>query len=240
MPSLRAHPVAVLNRSTVLPDADASRIVKALQMQASRDFAPVWGIDARLSFLPTAKTTGWEGKWNLVILDDSDTANALGYHDLTPEGLPVGKVFAKTVQFYRGLVSVTASHELLEMLLDPFISLAAEDPARNVFVAYEACDAVEADRLSYAVEGQQMSDFVMPAFFDPTSRGRTEARYSFCGSVYAPFELAAGGYELMYVPGRGWVQRVAKKAAAASDRPRVGSRRERRATPTSDWEPSIA
>ncbi|UIF89492.1 hypothetical protein KAF44_29135 (plasmid) [Cupriavidus necator] len=36
-----------------------------------------------------------DGTWWLVILDDSDQANAYGYHDVTNDGLPLGKVFAK-------------------------------------------------------------------------------------------------------------------------------------------------
>lgn len=239
MTSSRAHAVAVLNRSTVLSDSDASAIVAALQIQASRDFAAVWGIDAKLTFIPKAQTTGWEGKWNLLLLDTSDEANALGYHDLTPEGLPVGKVFAKTDLQYRAVVSVTASHELLEMLLDPFISLCAEDPKRGVFVAYEASDAVEADELGYAINGVTVSDFVTPAFFDPTATGRKGETFSFKRHVHAPFELAPGGYESVYVPGRGWTQHTARDAGArASDRPRVGSRRERRRAPTLEWQNS--
>ena len=32
----------------------------------------------------------------MLVLDTSDQAGALGYHDVTPQGLPLGKVFAKT------------------------------------------------------------------------------------------------------------------------------------------------
>jgi hypothetical protein len=235
MPSRRAHSVAILNRSSVISDADAEKIVEALQVQASRDFAAVWGIDARLNFVPSTSTKGWQGKWNLVLLDTSDEANALGYHDLTPEGLPVGKVFAKSDAQYGAKVSVTCSHELLEMLLDPYISLCAEDPARGVFVAYEASDAVEADELGYDIDGVTVSDFVTPEFFDPTAAKRKGERFSFRGNVAKPFELAHGGYESIFVPGRGWTQRTARSEPSALDRPRVGSRRERRMTPTAEW-----
>jgi hypothetical protein len=33
------------------------------------------------------------GSWWLVMLDDSDQAGALGYHDLTSDGLPLGNIF---------------------------------------------------------------------------------------------------------------------------------------------------
>jgi hypothetical protein len=241
MPGQHAFPVAILNRSTVLSDADAEAMVPALQRQASEDFAGVWGIDAELSFLRTDQLTGWEGKWNLVLADTSDEANALGYHDLTPDGLPLGKVFAKSDALAGAQVSVTASHELLEMLLDPYINLTAQDPARGYFVAYEACDAVEADAIGYTLDGVLLSDFVTPEFFDPTAAQRPGERFSFRGNVSKPFELATGGYEIIWVPGQGWTQNAAPaEGPQALDRPRVGSRRERRAAPTEEWQRSPA
>src|SRR6266571_4314023 len=65
--------------------------------------------------------------WWLVILDTSDVADALGYHDFTPAGRPIGKVFAQSDIMDNLEWTVTASHELLEMLADP-------DIVRTVFV----------------------------------------------------------------------------------------------------------
>lgn len=243
MPARIAHKLAVLNRSTVLSDSEVHAISSALQKAVSRDFAKAWGIDASMKFIGARTMTGWEGRWNLLVLDDSDVANALGYHDVTPEGLPLGKVFAGTDLKYGAKVSVTFAHELFEMLLDPWISLCAEDSRRGVFVAYEASDAVEADELAYDVDGVAVSDFVLPAFFDPTALGRAGAEFSFGGHVHRPFELAPGGYELLYIPGRGWTQRTARKVEEgelSSDRPRVGSRRERRVVGVQRWQPSPA
>ena len=85
--------IAVINESTVLSDADVVPIVAALQKQVTNDFRPVWGVDAALT-ITAAGTPPPTGSWWLVLLDDSDQASALGYHDLTTEGLPIGKVFA--------------------------------------------------------------------------------------------------------------------------------------------------
>jgi hypothetical protein len=46
-------------------------------------------------------------------------------HDTTPDGLPLGKVFAGTDKAFGTQWTVTASHELLEMLGDPAINLTA-------------------------------------------------------------------------------------------------------------------
>ncbi len=109
--------IALVNQSTVVKDADASAMTDALQTQVSRDFFPVWGVDAKLTFLSHGKNPA-AGSWVIAILDNADQANALGYHDITPDGLPLGKVFAKTTIDDGGEVSVTTSHELLEMLGD--------------------------------------------------------------------------------------------------------------------------
>jgi len=75
----------------------------------------VWGTPAKL-----IESTGFVKKaWAMVFLDDADEAGALAYHDLTPEGLPLAKVFVRTTLEAGESVSVSASHELVEMLVDP-------------------------------------------------------------------------------------------------------------------------
>jgi hypothetical protein len=216
--------VAVLNRSSVVTDETAERYTKALKIQVTRDFAPFWGIDARVTFVPSTDLTSWKGKWNLVIADTSDEAGALGYHELTPEGLPVSYAFAKTDKLSGYSTSVTMSHEILEMLGDPNINLAAEGPGG--FYAYENCDAVEYDGDGYHIEvdGRQVlvSDFVTPAWFSQDAPGPWDFRRLLNG----PFELRGGGYISIFKNGS-WTNDF--------NRPLVGSRTERRTVPRSAW-----
>src|SRR5207244_6897591 len=126
-----------------------------LQTQVQRDFAPVWGIDADLSFVPQDSAPP-SGAWWLVILDNSDQAGALGYHDVTNQGMPLGKVFAATDQQFGSQWTATASHELLEMLGDPEINLTVfvqSSQSAGVLYAYEVCDACEADQFGYNING---------------------------------------------------------------------------------------
>jgi hypothetical protein len=62
----------------------------------------------------------------MVFLDDADQPGALAY--LTPDGLPQSKVFVKTTLENNDLVSVSASHELVEMLVDPATNLMTTGP----------------------------------------------------------------------------------------------------------------
>jgi len=143
MPQLAPIQISVINASTVVADNDVQPVVDALQKQVTNDFFPAWGVNAQLTFVPTGGTPP-PGTWWLSILDDSDQAGALGYHDLTPDGLPIGKVFAGTDLKYGMTWSVTASHELLEMLGDPNINLTVfvqNDQSTGILYAYEVCDA---------------------------------------------------------------------------------------------------
>jgi hypothetical protein len=151
--------ITCFNKSTLDPGVDFGRLVAALQTFVDKFFTPVWGTPARLE-----RTTGFvKGAWALTLLDTADVANALGYHDLTPDGLPLSKVFVGTTLSAKQKVSVTACHELAEMLVDPAINLAATGPT-GTFYAYETADAVKEDE--FLIDGIAMSDFVYPSWFE--------------------------------------------------------------------------
>jgi hypothetical protein len=238
--------ISIMNDSSILTDAQVSAVVPSLQIQVSRDFAPPWGVDADLDFVPTGQQPP-VGHWWLTILDNSDQAGALGYHDTTPDGLPLGKVFAGTDKAFGTQWTVTASHELLEMLGDPAInltalSMTAFEIAQNVvgrLYAYEVCDACEADQDGYSISGVLVSDFVYPAWFEPfRSAGSTQFDQQL--RITEPFQLLPGGYISVYdmTSGTGWQQAsrpMPLPAAFAPQRAPIGSRRERRRTPRNQW-----
>ncbi|MCW2886181.1 MAG: hypothetical protein QOE54_497 [Streptosporangiaceae bacterium] len=234
---MTAITIAVLNLSTALTDARIEEALPALQTQISRDFALVYRTDAHLVFVPkTGRPPA--GAWWLGVFDNSDQPGALGYHDLTPEGRPFGKVFAAT-DLAAGLSwTVTMSHELLEMLADPDINITifyrSSGTAGRLY-AYEVCDAPEADAYGYTIDGVLVSDFVYPAWFQDTSAG--DAQFDHAGHIKAPLELLPGGYIGVFdLSGSGWIQLHPTGAELHyRDRPRVGSRRERRRTPREQW-----
>jgi hypothetical protein len=235
--------IAVINRSTKVTDAQVQALVPALQTQVRRDFAPVWGVDADLAFVPSHGSPA-PGAWWLVVLDTSDQAGALGYHDLTKEGLPLGKVFAGSDIQDGYSWTATASHELLEMLGDPDINLTAAVESSNhapKFYAYEVCDACEADQYGYKIGDVLVSDFVYPAWFE-SFRKKGSTQFDFGKHLSKPLQLLPGGYIGVYDPtsGRGWTQVTAENEPHGyAARPRVGSRRERRRTPRDQWLASV-
>ena len=152
--------IACFNKAKTPLGVDLDALIAAMQAFVDQDVAPVWGTPAKL-----VKSSDFlAGKWAMVFLDDADQPGALAYHDLTPDGLPLAKVFVKTTIANRGLVSVSASHELVEMLVDPAINLMTTGPDPKTVYAYESADPVE--ELSFPVNGIPMTDFVYPAYFE--------------------------------------------------------------------------
>jgi len=232
--------ICVINESTVLADTDVVPVVAALQKQVTNDFRPIWGTDAELTIVPKG-TQPANGSWWLVLLDDSDQANALGYHDLTAEGLPIGKVFAASDLKAGTSWTVTASHELLEMLGDPNINLTVfvqnNNNTAGVLYAYEVCDACEDDSLGYQIDNILLSDFVYPSWFEGF---RTEGSTQFdrMNKIQNPFQLLVNGYIGVFnvSSGSGWQQQTMdKRPTNVLYRGAVGSRRERRDIPHELW-----
>jgi hypothetical protein len=239
MPQLAPIQISVINASTVLSDNEIRPVVNALQQQVTNDFRPAWGIDAELTFVPTGSTPQI-GTWWLTILDDSDQAGALGYHDVTPDGMPLGKVFAASDLKYGNSWTVTASHELLEMLADPNINLTVFVQNANTtgtLYAYEVCDACEADHYGYSIGNVAVSDFVYPAWFE-SFRAQGSTQFDQTNNIQTPLQLLTGGYVGVFnvSDGSGWTQiTAAKKLTETLNRGNVGSRRERRRTPRQLW-----
>jgi hypothetical protein len=244
MPQVSRIQISVINASTVLSDAEIKPVIDALQKQVTDDFLPAWGVDAELTFIPRGEEPP-PGTWWLSILDDSDQAGALGYHDLTPDGLPMGKVFAGTDLKYGYTWSVTASHELLEMLADPNINLTVLVQTSNTagtLYAYEICDACEADINGYNVGSVAVSDFVFPSWFE-SFRAEGSTQFDQTNKITAPLALLPGGYIGAFDvnSGSGWHQVTPEKhPASMALRGNVGSRRERRGVPRYQWLQSLS
>jgi hypothetical protein len=168
---------------------DFAALVKALQKFLDLHFVPVWGYPAKLIAYPDLKSIPAD-QWQFLFIDDADTAGALGYHDLTKDGQPVSKIFVKTTLADGQLVSVTACHELAEMMIDPGAQLWAQKPD-GAFIAYEMSDPVEEQ--TFDIDGITMSNFVFPSYFEPWHKPKS-VKFDYLGKLTKPFQIASGGY----------------------------------------------
>ncbi len=232
--------IAFINASTLVKDQEAQAAMQALQTQIHRDVAPVWGIDADLTFVSGISQLPPPTLWWLVLLDHPDQAVVQGYHDLTTQNLPLGKVFVGLDQQTGYQWTVTASHELLEMLVDPDINLMASvqrQAAVPSFYAYDICDPCQAEQSGYTIDTIRVSNFVYPAWFE-TFRQPSSTQFDQCDLLEKPFGLLPGGEcTVLEIPSSlGWHQMAASEELHKYDRrPRPGSRRERRRTPRDQW-----
>ena len=227
--------VQVKNHSTVCADAEVKRVVDACNKQIAHHFGKVYGIQAECHFAAKDAPLS-QYDWQLIVVDDADVAGALGYHETTKNGTPIGYCFAKTTLKYGGLLSVTFSHELLELLADPEINQCVFDQSGSKMYALEVCDACEDDSLAYDIDGVKVSDFVMPNFW--LSSTPPHAPTSFTGALKKALEIAPGGYLAfldLHAPSKGWQQHTARSEGAPTN-----SRLPRRGIPADQRRASVA
>jgi hypothetical protein len=168
--------------------AAVSKVAAALQTQVLRDAGPAWGVTATVDAFPSIDDV--PVTYYPIIVRDDIGFDAAGIHldqDFTPYAL-VGATNRWTL---------TASHEVLELLCDPFGNRLQPGPSLKsgqglVEYLVEVCDPSEAVSFSYLIDGVVVSDFYLPSFFDPVPNDRV--RYSFTGACRRPLEVREGGY----------------------------------------------
>jgi hypothetical protein len=194
MSALTAN-VALVSDTPVIDFSQVSVAAAALNKQVARDFGPLWQVDATVSAFDTLENVPVD-YWPVIIRDDINEPGAAGYHT-DDNGQPFALIQADDSW------TLTSSHEVLEMLADPFgnRTIAGAPPANapapvsgfaRVVYLVEVCDPCESDQFAYTSNGVKVSDFITPHFYDPKrSKG---ARYSFGGNVEAPHTVLEGGY----------------------------------------------
>jgi hypothetical protein len=180
----------VINKSTLITDAQVKAWTAACARQIREHVAPAYGrAPVKVAFL-TSRTHAPAGAWVITVLDDADQAGDLGWHTEDASGRIYGRVFARPCLDYGVPVSTTLSHEIVETFCDPDVDQ-WRDTGRGYSVAYEACDPVEGD--SYEIDGTPVSDFVTPGWYT-TGRWKAGSRTRWLGTPLKPFTLAPGGY----------------------------------------------
>lgn len=198
-------------------DEDLHRIAAALQRQDREHIATAWLLsEATVSVV--APDAVKETDWVMGMFADPDQPGALGYHSRTPTGRPLAKIFPRLDKQDGAKLSVTLSHELAEMRVDPYLTRAVQDAAGK-FWALEAADAVEQDE--YDIDGVSVSDFVFPEYFEPPDTLAPGTKLDQMGLIKSPFEVRPGGYMQWFGAG-GWHQVVHRELAPRAYRIATG------------------
>jgi hypothetical protein len=190
--SATVHHVALVSESNRVKMSDLMRISAALQQQATRDLAPIWQITATVDAFDKLEDVP-DGYWPMIIKDNIGQPGAAGVH-MDKDGQPFALISSGNSI---DECSLTASHEMCEMLVDPSgdKQQTGDSPVPNqgrVSFLVEVCDPSEAADFAYSVNGVLVSDFYTPHYFDPVSA--SGVRYSFTGAITQPRQVLRGGY----------------------------------------------
>jgi hypothetical protein len=187
--------LAIVSETNRISSAGLSKVSAALQKQAVRDFGPVWEVQAIVSPFASLDDVPVD-YWPVIVRDDIGVPGAAGIH-LDQNGQPFALVQ------WSPEWSLTASHEVLEMLADPFGNRLVAGNSPKLFQGrvnflVEVCDPSESNSFAYKANGILVSDFYTPHFFDPVRN--SSVRYSFTGAIKKPRQILAGGYLSWVVP----------------------------------------
>lgn len=179
--ALVAHPDSKVRFEELL------RVAAALQTQATRDLGPMWGTSGIVAPFHSLSAVAPGYIPVVVVAEGSLGPRPKGFHVL--EGRqPISLIED------RDNWSLIASHELLEILCDPWGYRVA--PGRSLVpeqgeVEYlvEVCDPCQ--HSAYSINGVVVSDFVTPGFYGlPEAK---QVRCSFLGSIRSPLDPSPGG-----------------------------------------------
>lgn len=192
----------------------------AINLQVTRDLPQLWPVKASVTYLTDLSLVA-PGMWPVTIvhgLASGEGSCHVGAHN---------QPFAKVINTRGGDEwTLEASHQVCEMLIDPFGSaLQASAPLKvegdalrdlDGIVEYlvEACEPCASAAAGYEIDGVMVSDFISPRYFDRVATAAV--RYSFAGSISAPRQVLPGGRLSWIDPKTDEVRQVARLEAAAA------------------------
>jgi hypothetical protein len=185
--------IALVPDGVAINSSELTRVASALSKQVQRDFAPAWKVQATVDAFARLEDVPSD-YWPIIVT--SNVEGAAGFHD-DDNGQPFALVE------FGSEWSLTASHECLEMLADPFgrrlragemlpQAVKLGQPEHRVRYLVEVCDPSEGSEFAYHVNGILVSDFYFPEFFDPVAVAAKQ--YSFTGAITAPRTVLRDGY----------------------------------------------
>lgn len=208
----RTQLIVVENQQTQLHPRDLLNCVTAINSAVTLFYnTSPWVVDghsplAHVVQLPKGARPP-AGSWNLILLDNSTQAGALGFHDdENGSEIPYSDVFVKTSIEDGSQASAVACHEAFEMLVDPHVvsPWVEPDPENGNQYIVEVGDPVQGNDFdigeahSGKANGLISCDFAYPAWWGIKQSGNAK-KLSFRDSVSTPFVIASQGY-ISYLP----------------------------------------
>ncbi len=183
--------MALVSEAKTLDVSELSSVAAAIQKQLVRDLAQHWDVQGTISAFPRLEDVP-PGYWPVIVKDDIEV-DAAGTH-CDPNGQPLALVTSGPGW------SVTASHEAIEMLVDPFGNRTVAGPSPTdqgrVEFLVEVADPIGDS--TYSINGIRVSDYCTPRYYDPLPSSGVQ--YCFTGSIAGPRQLLQDGYLTWHDP----------------------------------------
>lgn len=185
--------VAIVPHGIDIPEAERSLVASAINLQVNRDLARPWKLQATVCTFPDDSEPLARGFVPVYVVADTGGSDGVHRH---PDH---GTLFA-LVRYSPGLRwSLAASHEVLELLVDPTLHYTLPgpllgQPSSTVQYLVEICDPCEGPDYAYLVDeahGVYVSDFCLPSYYwsSPSPTGP----FTMKDSVAGPGMIADGG-----------------------------------------------
>lgn len=196
--------------SNLVDHATAQKWCDAIQRQVALDFAPIWNVTSIIHYAGDGLSSKpGVGDYVIRIVKDSSSPGTLGSHWFQ-DGTPTGECAVQTCIDDGIEASSCLSHEILEIVLDPFATLAFQ--VGRFFQAAEVSDRVEDTDRNYRIDGVLVENFSRPSAFNGSS-GPYDFRKVLTSNV-----IADTGYQLQVDIGSGQWSQVTGALARRSKR----------------------
>lgn len=229
--------IGLVSKSNAVPFSELAPVCEAINEQL-REVGAAWGVHASVEPRQTRSESGL----NYVTISDlppgfePPQASGLGDDALRGQHFKLADVVLAQVR-YTSAWSVTASHECIEMAVNPDMDLLRLRPPLSAFSALpegtdeaeveylvEVCDPCQFGSYAYAAPGTDppimVSDFLLPEYFELGSKA---SRFSFHGSITEPFQVlphgcVSWGVRRTHTLWQQWVDERGVRVVAVDDR----------------------
>jgi hypothetical protein len=195
--------VALVAETKRITAKQLKRAEAVLKRRLEHDLAPVWSVSGILQSYSEVSAVP-KDCWPVIVKDDIGMPGAYSVH-MDNNGEPFALVtYSPNWEFM-------ASHDMLEMLIDPFGKRFAQGPSvrpgQKHRVAYlvEVCDPCASEEYGYEIDGVRVADFCTPDYYQ--AKAKPGSRLSFTGAIGKPFEVMKGGYLSWQEPDGSWWQK---------------------------------
>lgn len=188
---MTSRKIALIDTTGSISQSQLFQVAKAVELQVQRDFSSVWDITAEIT-VQSNNSPIEADVWPVFIQSELDVKGVYGYHwidDVT------NKPFARIL--YRDNYTLTVSHEILEMLVNPYLTryqvtdISTDIPGDEKFLL-EVVGPVQDVLFGYYINNILVSNFMYPSYFDLIAI--SGKKYDHLGLIKKPKSILSGGY----------------------------------------------